>query len=279
MAGPDYALPAVALRKSTEIVQQIAELRWYHTIDLPGGITTPGRYDHRPIVNALPWPDLRGVRCLDVGSRDGFFAFEMERRGASEVVSLDIDDPSEVDFPTFRPPREEIRHELSAGNRAFEVARAALGSGVRRELRSVYKLRPEAVGTFEFAVLGTLLLHLRDPVGALSAVRTVLHGPLLLNEAISPSLDVVRSRPLAEPVMPPGLPFWWSVNSRCLERIVEAAGFDVVVTSRPYLLRNGPGAPRSELRRCFRWPIRDTVRNLMQLRGDLHCWILARPIP
>jgi hypothetical protein len=45
----------------------------YHTTQLPGGIVTPGDYDHRPLVahHGLP-KDLRGRRALDVASFDGF---------------------------------------------------------------------------------------------------------------------------------------------------------------------------------------------------------------
>jgi tRNA (mo5U34)-methyltransferase len=264
---------------STDLARAVAELRWYHTIDLPCGVTTPGRYDHRSIVDALPWPDLRGLRCLDIGSRDGFFAFEMERRGASEVVSLDIADPSDVDFPRFRPPPDEVRAELDRGNRAFEFAREALGSRVRRELRSVYDLQVDAMGMFDFATIGTLLLHLRDPLRALAAIRSVLDGPLLLNEVIDPYLELFRRRPLAEATMPPGLPMWWGFNRRGLERIVTAAGFDVVEVGRPYLLPNGPGAPRRGLRSCFRGALPEIMHNLVQTRGDVHVWLVARPIP
>ena len=38
----------------------------------------------------MPWPDVRGKRCLDVGTYDGFLAFELERRGAASVVATDI---------------------------------------------------------------------------------------------------------------------------------------------------------------------------------------------
>src|SRR5207302_43882 len=40
---------------------------WYHTLELPGGVVTPGWFDLRPIVGRLPWPEVRGARCLDVG--------------------------------------------------------------------------------------------------------------------------------------------------------------------------------------------------------------------
>ena len=275
----DYSLgPVTAPPDVTDVAAAAVQLHWYHTIDLPGGVTTPGRYDHRPIVNSLPWPDLRGKRCIDVGSRDGFLAFEMERRGATEVVSLDIADPSDVDFPTFRPPDEEIRDMLAMGNRAFELARLALGSEVRREILSAYRLSPDLLGTFDFAIVGTLLLHLRDPVRALAGINSVLQGQLLVNEVIDPSLDVLRRRPMAHPVMTPGMPFWWSVNRPGLEQFVRAGGFEVERVGRPYILPNGPGAPAPGWRETLRAPLREIPWNLVRRRGDVHCWLLARTI-
>src|ERR1700678_4471248 len=61
----------------------------YHTIELPGGVTTPGQSDLRKQARRLLPADLRGKRALDVGTFDGFWAFELERRGA-EVVAIDI---------------------------------------------------------------------------------------------------------------------------------------------------------------------------------------------
>src|SRR4051794_26257801 len=130
-------------------------MRWYHTLELPNGVVTPGEFDHRGIVGRLPWPDLRGRRCLDVGSRNGVYAFEMERRGAWEVVSLDVDDPADLDMPASAPPVEAVMAEVRAGNEGFDVAREALGSQVRRVYRSVYALDETGIGRFDFAVVGT----------------------------------------------------------------------------------------------------------------------------
>jgi tRNA (mo5U34)-methyltransferase len=48
----------------------------------------------------MPWSGpLTGLRCLDVGTMDGFWAFEMERRGAVEVVAVDLADPGRQDGP------------------------------------------------------------------------------------------------------------------------------------------------------------------------------------
>ena len=59
---------------------------WYHRIEIKPGIVTPGINDATVTLAMLDLPDdATGLRVLDVGTRDGFFAFELERRGA-EVV-------------------------------------------------------------------------------------------------------------------------------------------------------------------------------------------------
>jgi tRNA (mo5U34)-methyltransferase len=51
-------------------------------MELAPGVLTPGWLDHRGAVARVPFPDsLEGKRCLDVGTFNGFWAFEMERRG------------------------------------------------------------------------------------------------------------------------------------------------------------------------------------------------------
>lgn len=64
---------------------------WFHTFALnhAEGIYTPGvARDHRYRV-AMPPADFAGMRALDVGRFDGFYAFLAERRGAERVVAVD----------------------------------------------------------------------------------------------------------------------------------------------------------------------------------------------
>jgi tRNA (mo5U34)-methyltransferase len=259
------------------IERRIVDARWYHTLELPGGLLTEGEYDLRPVVSRLPIPArLDGLRCIDIGSRDGFYAFEMERRGA-EVVSVDIEDPAHVHFPGRRFDEGVVQRELEDGNRAFRLAREAIGSRVERRHVSIYDLDPVQLGSFDFGVIGTLLLHLRDPVSALAAVRRVIAGRLLLNEPVIPEVHAsVRRRAIAEPLMVGG-PFWWRCNPAGLRHLLGAAGFDVLKTGRPYVVPFGSGhtAPRliSELHR----PLVEVPRRLIERRGHLHCWVLAKP--
>src|SRR5881275_1427236 len=115
---------------------------WYHTIEVAPGVVTPGWFDLRPIVDRLPWPDVRGLRCLDVGTYDGFLAFELERRGAHEVVALDIGRHEDWDWPAALRARGPAYLAELAGPKGngFEIAHEVLGSEVELVVASAYDL-------------------------------------------------------------------------------------------------------------------------------------------
>ena len=260
----------------TDLAARVAAVPWYHTIALPDGLATPGEYDLRPVLGRLPIPAaLDGARCLDVGTHDGFYAFELERRGAAEVVAIDLDDLADVDWPGIAPARDAAL--AAAGERksaAFRVAHEALGSRVDRRSLSVYDLSPDRVGTFDFAVIGTLLLHLRDPVGALAAIRRVARR-LLVNDVVSLKLCAQHPRtPVSRLLGRPGEPFWWIPNAAALRGYAVAAGWRVEATGRPYLVPNGAGARLEPLRSSVRRGA-NPAEALVLRRGAPHEWVLC----
>jgi tRNA (mo5U34)-methyltransferase len=217
---------------------------WYHTIDLPDGRTTPGWYDTRPAPAHVPWPDsLEGLRCLDVGTFDGFWAFEMERRGA-EVVAVDLDDPRALDwcYDNELVGPAVIESWGSERGPGFAEAAEALGSKVQRVNCSVYDLDPTELGQFDVVFCGTLLPHLRDPVRGMERMRSVCRGELLVMEHIDPVLDLLARRVPAAAAMP-APDQWWRLNSAGLVRAVQSAGFDIVELGKRFLLQFGPGGP------------------------------------
>ena len=261
------------------LAAKVAELPWYHTIELPGGIVTPGEYDHRSIMRRVPLPeDLTGCRCLDIGTHDGFWAFEMERRGAEEVLAVDVLDPRGWDWPAGST--DEILaalNERKDGGRGFEIAREALGSSIERLERSVYDLDPDEVGRFDFVYLGSLLLHLRDPVRALERVAAVCGGELLVVDAIDLPLTIAHPRRAVAHLDGVGRPWWWKPNIAGLVRLVEAGGFELVSPARRISMPPGGGFPRPPVRP--RTLMSRTGREYLYgaRRGSPHAAVLARP--
>ena len=97
------------------ITQRVEDLGWYHTLELPGGQVTEGLFDLRNPMHHYGLPErMDGMRALDVGTWDGFWAFEMERRGA-EVVALDLDDERDLDWPPRRRPKAVPRDAAGRG--------------------------------------------------------------------------------------------------------------------------------------------------------------------
>jgi tRNA (mo5U34)-methyltransferase len=190
---------------------------WYHRIELAPGLVTPGVSDPEiglRTLDALGLPrDCAGLRVLDVGCRDGFFAFEMERRKA-RVVGLDYADPTVT---------------------GFSIAAEALGSHVEYRVENVYDLSPQRHGLFDLVLFLGVLYHLRNPILALDRVRSVTPAGALVfvethicSEAAVHGLD---------------LPLWqffprdslygdgtskWAPNVPGLERALEECQFEVL---------------------------------------------------
>ena len=221
---------------------------WYHTINLPGNLATPGRWDTRPVAEHLPMPrSLAGKRCLDIGTWDGFWAFEMERRGASDVMAIDVRDMAGWDWPANTPHEVLASWDAGVGEYpGFNLAHEALGSNVERHELSVYDLDPDRVGTFDFVFMGSLLPHLRDPVRALTAVRRVTDGAFLSADTFSISLTIRRPFGPAADIDGDATPFWWTPNIACRKRWMLSAGFKDIEVGRPYLNPRGAGAPKPE---------------------------------
>lgn len=126
---------------------------WWHSFELPDGSRIDGVNDISALRRRLaqfPIPaDLRGKRVLDVGAWDGWFSFEMERRGA-EVVAID----------RWENPR-------------FYEIRRLLNSRVDYRELDVYDLDPRKIGTFDIVLFMGVLYHLKHPILALERVCSV----------------------------------------------------------------------------------------------------------
>jgi tRNA (mo5U34)-methyltransferase len=202
--------------------ERTTQHEWWQTIELSPGVVTPGGWDLRPTAAELPWPDVTGKRCLDVGTADGFWAFELEHRGAAEVVATDLPSP------------------FQAKARArFELARELRGSRVVYEERDVYDLE----GDYDVVVMGFVLQMVRDPLGALAAIRHVCRGQLLLLDTVSLPLSLLPS-PIARLDARRNAFEYFVFNRRGLRKAVELAGW--TVEAQTGILRDHAGPAASD---------------------------------
>src|SRR5580692_11155084 len=133
-----------------QLIEKFGKLGWYHSIELPDGSVIPGLQtldQLRERIARYPIPqDLNGKRVLDIGAWDGWFSFEMERRGAT-VVAVDA-----------------IKQDT------LLEAKRLLNSRVEFVVEDVQRLSPRDIGYFDIVLFFGVLYHLKHPLLALERV-------------------------------------------------------------------------------------------------------------
>ena len=242
--------------------EEVERIRWFHTIPLREDLVTPGlEPDTSAKLPHMKLPaDLSGRTVLDVGTWDGFFAFEAERRGAARVVATD-------------------HHAWNAegwGDDGFRCAHRAFGSRVESQDVDVLDHTPERLGTFDVVLFLGVLYHMRHPLLALERMAAMTSDMLVLETHVE-SLGV--RRPVA--AFYPGAELdgddsnWWGPNVSAVEAMLKAAGFTrverVFPTSRADVLARGAyKAGRALARRVGRGD--PLLPATVARRATFHAW-------
>lgn len=141
---------------------------WHSPINLGHGVITAGRNIQRRFTRRLRLlqlpKNMTNMRVLDIGTWDGFFAFEFERRGAKVLAIDNWNDDKQ--FATFL------------------FARKQLNSKVEYMKMDVHDLDPNLVGKFDIVFFAGMLYHLRYPLNVLEKIRSVTEGCLILETVI-----------------------------------------------------------------------------------------------
>ena len=221
-----------------DLLERARRHGWYHTLQLGPELVTDGWFDLRPHVDRYELPErMDGMRALDVGTWDGFWAFEMERRGA-DVVALDLDDERELDWPPRRRPAAFPDQPRGAG---FALAHEILGSRVERVVGSIYDADPAELGTFDVVLCGSVLVHLRDQLLALERIAGLCDGLFVSSEAydrVAGLSPVPVSRYLADREK---AVVFWMPSARTWRRMIWTAGFDSVERRGRFRMRSTQG--------------------------------------
>jgi tRNA (mo5U34)-methyltransferase len=189
-------------------VEGYASKGFYHSFRLPDGRMIEGIMPLEVLerrVKDFPIPaSLAGKRALDIGTWDGFFAFEMERRGAS-VVAID---GVEVE--------------------GFQIARQLLGAKAGYQVQSVYELSKQRNGVFDLVLFLGVLYHLKHPLLALERVCEVTSDMAIVESFVTnesataelPSLEFYETSELLGQI-----DNWCGPNVQCLLAFCRTAGF------------------------------------------------------
>ena len=153
--------------------------------------------------------DLTGKRALDIGAWDGWFTFELERRGA-QVVAID-----RWDNPRFREMH------------------AALGSHAEYRQMNVYDLDPAKLGRFDVVLFLGVLYHLKHPLLALERVCSVTDDlaaveSFALTDRFLPGMQVEQHsllRYFERDEFGGQFDNWFAPTPRCLVEMCRTAGF------------------------------------------------------
>lgn len=200
--------------KSREDLVELAKTyNWWHTIDL-GGVVTKGVVGRWPLIaRAFDQIDFTGKKVLDIGCWDGLWSFEAEKRGASEVYS--------VDYVSLRSWSEQPTYQL---------AHQLLGSKARYYPNlSVYDIAGLGVTDFDIVVYCGIYYHLLEPLRAFAALREVMKegGLMIVEGPVRDGTSRVFADFYARTWFAEDPTNWWVPSMSCLREWLDCTCFDV----------------------------------------------------
>ena len=247
-------------------LEELARLGWYHTMELPDGQVIPGFHTLDVLRNRLaqfPVPaDLHGKRVLDIGAWDGWFTFELERRGAQVMA---------VDSTPFE---------------GFRIARDLFGSQAEYRIDDVCRLSPAKTGYFDIVMFLGVLYHLKHPMLAFERVCELATDMVCVESFVTDD----GSDPAGKPVMEfyettelcGQFDNWVGPNTACLLAMCRSAGFarvqlESVLDHRAHVTcyRRWPEIEARATRRLILFQLKTPPRatanspSERRLRGDL----------
>jgi tRNA (mo5U34)-methyltransferase len=237
---------------SPSFQDEIAQIRWFHSIPLGNGIYTPGLDNTAEKLDRIRFPeDLSGRSVLDIGAWDGFFSFEAERRGAPRVVAVDS---------------YCWDGDGWANKSGFDLVHRHLNSRVEARRMEVLEVSPAELGTFDVVLFLGVLYHLKHPLLALEKVAAVTQDLLILEtkvDLLSTSAPAMAFYQNAELNRDPTN--WWAPNLSGLEQMLRDVGFKRIEIVSP---------PKSIWSRIFRRPSQPGQwwREIQQGRVTVHAW-------
>lgn len=220
----------------------IEDCAFYHRVDIPGTEQKDWQWDLRGSESKyLGDVDFHGRRVLEFGPANGGLTFWMARNGA-DVVGADLGpDSRKFSWDVLWHPGLDVEktydvmsRTMRAFNNGWLYGRRYFGANSKLLLSTAYDTPMEA-GPFDIVVWGSILLHLRDPIGALQnglkfRPQTVIitdRTPAQLASRDELKRPLSYFQPNAKSVSPHGGLTWWHVNPQVYIQFLDAMGYQV----------------------------------------------------
>ena len=223
----------------------LSDFVWYHAFELPDGRVLPGAWDLRGHErDYLGGVDVAGKRVLELGPATGYLTFYMERMGA-EVVSFEAGFDVSIDVLPVKgrdDPEGKLhvmQDTIDRNHDAWWYLHRTLGSSATFVQGNIYDM-PADLGTFDITLVGAILLHLREPWGALSQAARLTTETMIVTEPLQddlqpPESNIMRFSPSAEH----HVTNWWSIYPGAVVSMLSRLGFGrtetTMHTQRHYL--------------------------------------------
>jgi hypothetical protein len=170
--------------------------------------------------------DLSGERVLELGPASGALTYFMEDEGA-EVVSFDVGFDVCGDILP-KPGLDPLGQQHNYMDNALRVQNSWWYLHHDRESLAkiaygdIYAL-PTDLGTFDSSVFGAVLLHLRDPFGALQEAARLTRRRIIVAEPVDPQLD--NDDNLLRFGYSGNLNGWWAFTPEVIRTMLRHLGF------------------------------------------------------
>jgi tRNA (mo5U34)-methyltransferase len=202
-----------------DLQEKVASLPWFHSINLGGGIVTPGhksRYEISREAEAIFSPlNLRDRTVADIGAWNGAFTVEAKRRGAARILAMD---------------HYTWAHPHFRGKQAFDLVMSRLGIDVETKLIDIQNATAADIRRCEVVLFLGVFYHLFNPISALQVLAEitaevlVLETHLDLENLAKPAMVFYPDRELGgDPTN------WWAPNRAGMEALLRAVGFAKVL--------------------------------------------------
>ena len=237
------------MKFKTELTKQEVEsklngIRFYHSFEFENGAYIPGDWNITVDLKDYKFPkSMKGMKVLDIGPASGWFSFYFESLGADVTVvetrgyqDFDVygvwsySDPEKIKSKEDKILADGKKIYLGPVSESFWAVHEVLNSNVKWVNGRVYEVSPELFDgeAFDFVFMGSLLPHLRDPIGALRAARSVCKDTLYTTASTWTDHDKDPTPVMILPYTGIDKISWWLPNKACYEHWFKAAGFSAV---------------------------------------------------